>query len=270
MACQVEVVAEAQGWLNDLRVRDPAAARLVDEAIDALAAKGAALGPPLVVQVGMERDVERAADDWYQRQLERLQDVRRDLADVAMSRERADLQVGEAESSVTALDRQIRQALARGAGERAAELRTEMARKQEHLAAMREQRSDLARREQELAVMARRAHTDSDLFRIRKESMKAKYAAAQAKTTVIEVQEWLDQPTPEPGPGEGTSEPTVSSLRELRPARLGERELRILFAMRTSDEAVLLYAEETYHDTATWYSKAIPSALERYRAYSSQ
>ncbi|MGH3097937.1 MAG: type II toxin-antitoxin system RelE/ParE family toxin, partial [Streptosporangiales bacterium] len=76
-----------------------------------------------------------------------------------------------------------------------------------------------------------------------------------------------------PGRGEGlvdtAGSSSVPSFRELRPARLGERELRILFALQPSSVAVLLSADDTRQDAAAWYNQAIPQALDRYRTHTS-
>ncbi|MGH3095130.1 MAG: hypothetical protein ACRDMV_03920 [Streptosporangiales bacterium] len=269
MACRVDSVSEVRAWLVDLRARDPVAADFVDQAVRALTERGAALGLPLAVPLESVWDLGPAVDDWYQRHLERLQEIRRGVADVATARQRAELQLGEIESASRYLDQQADHALGNGEQDRATQLRAQASEQRAHLEQMREQCTELARQENDLSAFALRAQTDTDIFRVRKENIKARYTAARAEATLAEVEEWLESP----GRGEGlvdtAGSSSVPSFRELRPARLGERELRILFALQPSSVAVLLYADDTRQDAAAWYNQAIPHALERYRTHTS-
>lgn len=263
MVCRVELVAEVRAWLGGLRVSDPVAAGFVDDALSALADEGAALGPPLVVAVESPGDPEAGLDDWYQRRLQRLQEMRRGLADVATSRQRADLLVGDIEASIATLDARLQGALGQADDEGAAQLRTELSERREHLATMREEQASLHRREQELDAVARRATADTDLFRIQKESIKADYVVARARAIAAEAAAADDDTST-------GARPSLPAFLELRPARLGVRELRILFALHPPDTAVLLYADVTVGETPTWHGAALPAAQERYASYIAQ
>src|SRR5579863_9673028 len=93
---------EVHEWLAQLRASDPSAARLVAEALTALMREGAGLGPPLVNSVAAYRpavNVVRALDETYQTSLERLQVIRRRVADAAMAAKRLRDQIATLEAA---------------------------------------------------------------------------------------------------------------------------------------------------------------------------
>src|SRR5215472_14181731 len=114
MGYQLRLHGQIRAWLTDLRDAEPEQARLVGEAILALIDAGEALGPPLVVSLesvlGQPEDPRETLDRSYQRQLERLTQVRRGVADVATSRKRVELQIVSLEQQADRLVRQREEA----------------------------------------------------------------------------------------------------------------------------------------------------------------
>jgi len=90
---------EVRGWLAGLRTSDPPLARATAEAVLALLDEGPRLGSPLLVAAAAPHSgptpVLTDLDEAYQRLLEGLTSVRREVADVATARARIELQIGE-------------------------------------------------------------------------------------------------------------------------------------------------------------------------------
>ena len=103
MGYQLRMSAEIQDWLENLRTADPPRARLVAEALAALAAGGASVGPPLVRPADpadpgpaeAELDPRAALDQAYQDQLEQLAAMRRRVADAAALARQFSAQIGD-------------------------------------------------------------------------------------------------------------------------------------------------------------------------------
>src|SRR5215467_12001936 len=89
---------EVHGWLAGLRDSDPPLAQATAEAVLALLDEGPWLGPPLLVPAAAPRQGAPAVltdlDEAYQRLLEALTYVRREVADVATARKRTELDLG--------------------------------------------------------------------------------------------------------------------------------------------------------------------------------
>jgi hypothetical protein len=82
---------ELHDWLADLASTDLARAVVVAEALTALLVDGVRLGPPTVVPVtapAAPADPAEYLDVLYQGSLERLQGIRRRVADIAATRKR--------------------------------------------------------------------------------------------------------------------------------------------------------------------------------------
>lgn len=207
MVCRVEVVAGVADWLAELRKTDPLAARLVDDAVSALATQGAGLGWPLAAPLESVWNLPEALDEWYQGKLDRLRRVRRSMADAEHS----------------------------GVTQEAHELRA---------------RHD-------------RMQTNTDVFRARKERLKAGYLAAQA---IAEVADLLGEPISgdDRRPSEGLT------FKVLRPAGIADREVRILFVIEPGNTAVLLYGAASEQDAQSWYTEVIPEALRRYKRHTDE
>lgn len=100
------------------------------------------------------------------------------------------------------------------------------------------------------------------MFRARKERLKAGYLAAEAAGRVAEVAVLFGEPIPR---HESGGEP--ARFKVLRPARVGDREVRIVFAMERSETAVLLCGTDSEQEEQAWLSEAVPEVLRRYRSH---
>ncbi len=158
------MTAELGDWLTGLGESDPATATEVGAALVAVLSAAepsglAIVGEPSTPYAGDPRE---PVDDAYQQMLEELQQVRRSVADVASSRDRAGLRLGAA----------------RAAGADAARL----AELERDLATVRQSEAQLAEQSQRLQWQV-------DAFRVAKESAKAIYTAAEAQLRIAEVME---------------------------------------------------------------------------------
>ena len=83
--CALRMSGEIRGWLRDLRDSDPAAAKMVCQALAALMTEGARLGAPLAVSTAGSWPwaLAEALDRSYQESLDRLATLRRGLAAAA-------------------------------------------------------------------------------------------------------------------------------------------------------------------------------------------
>ena len=239
MAYRLRIAAEVRLWLHDLRAADPDEARLVGEAVTALAAAGPGLGPPLVTTVAAARPALSPLselDRSYQRQLEFLQRVRRGVADVATSRKRIDLQVSQLETAAARLERQRADALEDGSQELAQQTGARLQAAGSQLAALRENLAEIAATEAELTAASQRLMARVDAFRSRKEAVRARFTAAEAHYVISlaarEVSEQvseqagepLDEPADEP-PDEPLARSLAAAGAEIRSAAGLEAEL---------------------------------------------
>jgi hypothetical protein len=183
MGYRLAMSDEIRDWLTDLRSADPSSARLVGEALTALISEGASLGPPLVTPVTTYRRpvvLADALDSTYQVCLEKLQFVRRRVADAATDAMRLRTEITALEAADDPADH-----------DRLAELRSRLAAADET--------------EAKRTIQSQRLQGMVDAFRTRKEVLKARYSAAEAEQRV---QQLLDQFDAEVGlddaPGHGT------------------------------------------------------------------
>jgi phage shock protein A len=132
-------------------------------------------------------DPRETLDYSYQTQLELLQKVRRGVADVATSRKRVELQMNQVQQSSDKLDRQAREALAAGREDLAREALTRKAGVQTQLTDLQTQYASLQGEEEKLTQASQRLQAKVDAFRVRKETIKATYTAAEAQTKINEV-----------------------------------------------------------------------------------
>jgi hypothetical protein len=281
MSYQLRMHSEIRDWLAYLRSTEPELARVVGEAVLAMLDAGECLGPPLVVPLESEpwppADPREALDVSYQRQLDALQAVRRGVADVATSRKRVELQVGQLEESAPKLASQRERALSDGSEDLVSATRAREAAVREQLSELRRQHVVLAREEEELTAASQRLQAKVDEFRVRKETLKARYTAAESSRQVraafavldeadagdLEMTEHEDAP-PGPGaafpddellqeirdvlpPSRGSSGPAAygdipppPGMMELRPGAPGDAAVALLFAVEQQDTAILL------------------------------
>jgi phage shock protein A len=131
-------------------------------------------------------DPRQTLDYSYSKQLELLQQVRRGVADVATSRKRLEIQMGQLQSSADKLDGQARQALGAGREDLAREALTRKSGIQTQIQELRVQHDQLDAEEAKLTQAAQRLQAKIEAFRTRKETMKATYTAAEAQTRIGE------------------------------------------------------------------------------------
>ena len=152
--------SEIREWLADLTVSHPDAALALGQALVALADKGPELGLPVVVALDNPAQPADPADldDSYQERLERLHALRWALADVSTLRQEVQAHIPELEKSHSIAD--------------VAEFRRLLPR--------------LDRAEQRLTKASQREQAEVDAFRTRKETLKARFAAASAIKALAE------------------------------------------------------------------------------------
>ncbi|MDQ4148724.1 MAG: PspA/IM30 family protein [Actinomycetota bacterium] len=131
-------------------------------------------------------DPRETLDYSYERQLDLLQKVRRGLSDVATSRKRVELQAQQLQATAAKLEDQARQALSQNREDLAREAVSRRAALLSQLADLKAQHDQLNGEEQKLSEAARRLQAKIDAFRVRKETIKATYTAAEAQTKINE------------------------------------------------------------------------------------
>ena len=131
-------------------------------------------------------DPREVLDYSYTQQLEMLQKVRRGVADVATSRKRVELQLDQLQQSAGKLQSQAQQALGTGREDLAREALTRRSAVLSQVTDLRAQQASLQAEEEKLTVATQRLEAKVDAFRIRKETIKATYTAAEAETHINE------------------------------------------------------------------------------------
>jgi phage shock protein A len=131
-------------------------------------------------------DPRETLDYSYERQLELLQQMRRGVTDVATSRKRVELQAEQLQASATKLENQARQALEQGREDLAREALGRRAAISSQAVDLKAQHDQLKAEEAKLVDASRRLDAKIQAFRIRKETIKANYSAAEAQTKVGE------------------------------------------------------------------------------------
>ncbi|MEU8617446.1 PspA/IM30 family protein [Streptomyces sp. NPDC048623] len=131
-------------------------------------------------------DPREVLDYSYVQQQEMLQKVRRGVADVATSRKRVELQIGQLEQSSGKLEGQAQQAVAAGREDLAREALARRTAVASQLADLQGQHETLQAEEEKLTLAAQRLQAKVDAFRTSKETIKARYTAAEAQTRVTE------------------------------------------------------------------------------------
>jgi phage shock protein A len=131
-------------------------------------------------------DPRETLDYSYERQLEMLRDVQRGVADVATSRKRVELQAQQLQQKMTKLQDQARQAVEAGREDLAREALTRRTALTSQIEGLRTQHEQLQAEEAKLTQASQRLQAKVDAFRIRKETIKATYTAAEAQTKIGE------------------------------------------------------------------------------------
>ncbi len=131
-------------------------------------------------------DPRETLDYSYSKQLEMLQRVKRGVVDVASSRKRLELQQTQLSQQAAKCEDQARQALSLGREDLAREALTRRSAAQAQGLELQAQHADLAAQEEKITLASQRLQAQVDAFRIRKETIKASYTAAEAQTRINE------------------------------------------------------------------------------------
>jgi phage shock protein A len=131
-------------------------------------------------------DPRETLDYSYQRQLEMHQKVKRGLLDVATARKRLEMQGEQLQAKATKLHDQAKRAMELGQEDLAREALTRRATIEPELEALRTQHAALQAEEAKLTEASRRLQAHLDALRVRKETIKATYTAAEAQTKIGE------------------------------------------------------------------------------------
>ncbi|MEI2787065.1 MAG: PspA/IM30 family protein [Candidatus Nanopelagicales bacterium] len=131
-------------------------------------------------------DPRETLDYSYEKQLELLQKVRRGVADVATSRKRLELQIGQLDQQSAKLESQAKAALSQGREDLAREALTRRSALTVQLQDLHAQLAGLQDQEEKLTQASQRLQAKVESFRTKKETIKATYSAAEAQTKINE------------------------------------------------------------------------------------
>jgi phage shock protein A len=131
-------------------------------------------------------DPRETLDYSYEKQLELLQKVRRGVADVATSRKRLELQIGQLDQQSAKLEGQAKAALGQGREDLAREALTRRSGLTTQLDDLHTQLATLQDQEEKLTQASQRLQAKVEAFRTKKETIKANYSAAEAQTKINE------------------------------------------------------------------------------------
>jgi phage shock protein A len=264
---RLRMSGEIHDWLAGLREGQPAAALQVGQALAALMSEGASLGPPLVVPVAetWPEDLSAALDASYQHRLDRLQVVRKRVAEAAWLVKDLQDQIDELESAGARLEDRRRRALDAGdqdeaelAGRRRAVAERDITQARQLLPWISETEAFLRTR---LERQVRRA----DEFRVRKEVLKASYVTARAEVQMAEeiliaadagAAARLRDLTAEIRRELGR-QPLPDGLLELRPGAPGDDEIRLIVGLEPAGTAMLIAVLEGREAARDQYRDAV-------------
>ena len=308
MGYQLRMHNEIRDWLKGQRATEPELARLVGEAVLALLDAGEILGPPLVLPLESvlqaPDDPREALDYSYQRQLEALTKVRRGVADVATSRKRIELQVNQVEHQIAKLTRRREDALEAGQESAASEALSHEAGLREQLAQLRQQYDLLSGEEEKLTRASQRLQAKVEAFRMQKETLKARYTAAEASQRIRaafaeigedsgdtedeivsmyaspgpaegmaegdelleEIQEFPASPGDGPASGDDEGVPPPPGMLVLRSGAPYDEGVDLLFLVEPQDTAVLLAYVADPGGSRDEYRAVLPAATARLEA----
>ena len=131
-------------------------------------------------------DPRETLDYSYERQLELLHKVRRGVADVATSRKRVELQASQLNLEAEKYGKAARTALSQGREDLAREALTRRSGLQQQIDDLQAQHAQLQEEEEKLTRASRRLQTKVNAFKSQKETIKARYSAAEAQTRINE------------------------------------------------------------------------------------
>jgi hypothetical protein len=280
---------EIHDWLADLRGSDPPAAIRVGQALAALMSEGASLGAPLVVCPASSQqpaDQRETLDKSYQESLERLEIVRRREVDADTLVKDLQDQVAELESAQAKLEDLHRHALDAGRPSEAEQAAGTLAAAKQQMAEARQLLPGVIEARYRLGKATQRLQARVDAFRVRREVLKASYAAAQGSLlareaigasgladddgdrhqedcgdAISEARARLRDVTAEIE-RELAQEIWPEGLMELRPGAAGDSDIRILFAVEPPGTALLIAVLEGLEAVTDQYWEAVMAAAD--------
>ena len=152
-----------------------------------------------VVKAKMNKLVERWEDPRetleysYQRQLELMQQVRRNVAEVVTAKKRLELQVVRLRETMGRLEQQARDALKAGREDLAVAALQRKAEIQQQVEGITAQLNELENEQKKLEVAEARLRAKVEAFRAHKEVVKAQYSAAEAQVRISEAATGLSE-----------------------------------------------------------------------------
>ena len=273
MGYRLRMSGEIHDWLADLHETDPPAAMLVGQALAALMSEGASPGPPLVVPVAATwpEDMVAALDSSYQHRLDRLQVVRKRVAEAAWLVKDLTDQIDELESAQARLTDLHRRALEEGRRDDAEKAGRQLAVAQRDATQAKQLVPWIAETEAWLRTRLQRMQARTDAFRARNELLKAAYIAARTELQVLE-----ETPGTNRADREATTaaaarlrdtaaaierelgrQPLPEGLLELRPGAPGDGEVRLIFAVEPPGTALLIAVLEGREAARDQYREAV-------------
>ena len=239
---------EIRDWLIDLRATEPELARTVGEAVLAMLATPDSLGPPLVVPLESvfrpPDDLRGAAEVSYQRELDNLTKVHRDVVDMATSRKRVELQVSQLEQIAAKLAGQRDVAVKLGREDLASRVRIREAGVQEQLSELHRQLLVLTAEEEDPAASSQRLLAKIDEL----------------------LQEFPDFAPISPGasgPTDQDSVPLLAGVMELRPGGPDNVQVGLLFVVEPHHAVVLVAYVEDPGGSPDEYQEVLRIAASR-------
>ncbi|NLG69175.1 MAG: PspA/IM30 family protein [Firmicutes bacterium] len=172
-----------------------------------------------VLKAKMNKLVERWEDPRetleysYQRQLELLQKVRRNLAEVATSRKRLELQVVRLRETAQRLEAQAREALSAGREDLAVAALQRKAELLQQVEGIERQAGELEAEQKKLETAEARLRAKVEAFRAQKEVIKAQYSAAEAQVRIGEAASGLSEELADVGLAVERAQQKTESMR---------------------------------------------------------
>ncbi|MGA9188950.1 MAG: PspA/IM30 family protein [Methanosarcina sp.] len=131
-------------------------------------------------------DPRETLDYSYEKQLELLQNVKRGVAEVTTSKKRLQLQRAKLVQSMDKLERQAKEAIAANREDLARLALERKAALTQQVGGIDNEIAELEKQEEKLIASEKRLSTKVEIFRTRKESIKAQYSAADAQVKINE------------------------------------------------------------------------------------
>jgi phage shock protein A len=129
-------------------------------------------------------DLKERLDETYRTQAALLQQVRRGVADVLVSRKRVDVQIATIEQQAARLEEQARASIAAGNDDDARAALTRKITLEKTAADLLARRDDLKAQEDTLQRQALTIEQDVESFRVRKDTLAARHSAASARAEI--------------------------------------------------------------------------------------